>query len=162
MSKIGAGSPVFDWQITSTAIVLRRGEWYYRLKQNDLDGTIHCSDPGRIFVTTGSAVPQIFSLSQLPESLQSQHDDPLWLAQQVTRDAIRLQHPRPAGCDAGDRRPGSRLSRSSVRRFRLCRRSLLLQDSIGEFCGDEETHRAEVTVVPEAWHKQNSPRKISG
>ena len=43
------------------------GTWYYRLKQIDLDGAIHYSDPAKVGVQaggTGQDVPGVFSLGQ--------------------------------------------------------------------------------------------------
>jgi hypothetical protein len=43
------------------------GTWYYRLKQIDLDGTVHYSDPAKVDVGPGGTVrdvPAVFSLEQ--------------------------------------------------------------------------------------------------
>jgi hypothetical protein len=43
------------------------GTWYYRLKQIDLDGAVHYSDPAKVDVQpggTGQDVPAVFSLAQ--------------------------------------------------------------------------------------------------
>jgi hypothetical protein len=43
------------------------GTWYYRLKQIDLDGAIHYSDPAKVGVRAGGTaldVPAVFSLGQ--------------------------------------------------------------------------------------------------
>jgi hypothetical protein len=43
------------------------GTWYYRLKQIDLDGAVHYTDPARVQVAsggTGQDVPAVFSLAQ--------------------------------------------------------------------------------------------------
>jgi hypothetical protein len=43
------------------------GTWYYRLKQIDLDGAVHYSDPAKVDVQPGGAgqdVPAVFSLGQ--------------------------------------------------------------------------------------------------
>jgi hypothetical protein len=43
------------------------GAWYYRLKQIDLDGTIHYSDPAKVDVRAGGTtqdVPAVFALGQ--------------------------------------------------------------------------------------------------
>jgi hypothetical protein len=42
------------------------GAWYYRLKQQDLDGTVHYSDPVRVELTTSvvEVAPKVFSLLQ--------------------------------------------------------------------------------------------------
>lgn len=43
------------------------GTWYYRLKQIDLDGAVHFSDPAKVDVRAGQAsgdMPSVFSLAQ--------------------------------------------------------------------------------------------------
>ena len=45
----------------------RAGRWWYRLKQIDLDGTIHCTDPVCVTIWTeisGNRVPAVFALRQ--------------------------------------------------------------------------------------------------
>ena len=49
-----------------TDLSVTRGTWYYRLKQVDLDHSVHYSDPISVTIVTGvqETTPQVFSLSQ--------------------------------------------------------------------------------------------------
>ncbi len=62
----GRGTTATPWDYTWTDVNTSRGTWHYRLKQIDLDGTVHYSDPVQVDVVTGvtEAVPAEFSLKQ--------------------------------------------------------------------------------------------------
>ncbi len=63
----GHGTTVEPQYYTNTDITAGEGSWYYRLKQIDLDGTIHYSDGVQVDVLTGVSEeqrPVTFSLSQ--------------------------------------------------------------------------------------------------
>jgi hypothetical protein len=63
----GHGTTVVPQYYTFTDVPPAGGTWFYRLKQIDLDGTLHYSDPIRIDVPTGvenDKAPTAFSLGQ--------------------------------------------------------------------------------------------------
>ena len=74
-------------------------------------------------------MPASFVLEQnYPESLQSEHDDPVHIAGAVARDAHRVRRAGARGCDAHAGGGGSRPSRSGVRRRGPCERGVRVQD----------------------------------
>jgi hypothetical protein len=63
----GHGTTIQPQQYEFTDVQVRAGQNWYRLKQIDLDGAIHCTDPILVDATTGVEVdsrPMVFSLSQ--------------------------------------------------------------------------------------------------
>ena len=63
----GRGTTVEPQYYTYTDVTAAEGSWYYRLKQIDLNGTIHYSDGVQVDVVTGASEeqrPTSFSLSQ--------------------------------------------------------------------------------------------------
>jgi hypothetical protein len=62
----GHGTTLAPQNYSFTDNTARSGTWYYRLKQVDLDGTIHFSDPIRVDLATDvkEIAPMVFSLHQ--------------------------------------------------------------------------------------------------
>ncbi len=62
----GHGTTNEPQSYTWTDLSVTRGTWYYRLKQVDLDHSVHYSDPISVTIVTGvqETTPQVFSLSQ--------------------------------------------------------------------------------------------------
>ena len=63
----GHGTTVDAHSYMFTDITVKPGVWYYRLKQTDLDGTIHYSDrilPNGVTGVTERALPTVFALDQ--------------------------------------------------------------------------------------------------
>jgi hypothetical protein len=63
----GHGTTVDAHSYSFTDVTVKPGVWYYRLKQTDLDGTVHYSDrilPGGVTGVTERALPTVFALDQ--------------------------------------------------------------------------------------------------
>ena len=62
----GHGTTIVPHEYSFTDNSATTGTWFYRIKQIDLDGTVHCSDAGRVDIITSvsARVPADFALDQ--------------------------------------------------------------------------------------------------
>jgi hypothetical protein len=84
-------------------------------------------------------------LSTLPQPLQSLHHDSLRPAPEVACSSHSIQHPRPANRDSRPARRRGGISRCTIRRIGIVKRSLLLSAHGGQLRADAQTPSFEMS-----------------
>ena len=140
--SVTRGATISDWDTSPTGHFVGDIDeiWVYSraFSAVDIQSSVQQHFGCSISVSTLSSDTAL-SLPELPQSVQSIDDDSLWLVRADENSPHGVQCSRPASSGHWERRVGSRVSRSEIRRNESLQRSILLPLEGGGLCGDKET-----------------------